>query len=82
MHTERDQEGAGSGHESNGRVMSKNPEAVSVQSLVDDLDRSEREPTIVLDVATLEASPPTTNAAAVTEHSRLPDELTGMYYHG
>ena len=82
MHTERDQEGAGSGHESIGRVMSKNPEAVSVQSLVDDLDRSEREPTIVLDVATLEASPPTTNAAAVTEHSRLPDELTGMYYHG
>lgn len=82
MHTERDQEGTGSGLESNGRVMSKNPETVSVQSLVDDLDRSEREPTIVLDVATLETSPPTTNAAALTERSRLPDELTGMYYHG
>ncbi len=82
MHTERDREGTGSGHDSNGRVMSKNPEAVSVQSLVDDLDRSEREPTIVLDVATLEASPPTTNAAAVSERLRLPDELTGMYYHG
>ena len=81
MHTERDQEGTGSGHKSNGRVMSQSPEAVSVPSLVDDRDEREREPTIVLDVATLETSPPTTNAA-IAEISRLPDELTGMYYHG